>query len=1240
MESFLPRAGFQLPFQRRLSRLYNDTKKSSDFVKEPVQGADDPEIKALHRKLRIQKDRLVSWGLEWSDPNQAAEIDEALQKAGLTDLVGSIMATIKDILAEAEPLWLASRRPTGSEKTPEKSAGDVKAPLIVWDRGRFEDLVKDLTASIDTLCELSRTRSSTLASSGRLSKSTASMEDLRPYGSTRIQTPQQIDPHTLTSLKSMQALPISETEAAQDRLHEIHFMSKQAFSELTRRPGRQAWSPLLVEYAYFDPIYSVTGIMPDMSRFERLSSGLQTESQRPPGAWSGLPLLLGYYEDMERSRLALVYQFPPSFNPVTFENLTQNPLDNLCTLTELLDRPDFEPTLEAKFRLAHNLANTVFDMHIRGITHGNLHSSTISFCHPVGNDPGMPVGEVDIRRPLLSSFDIFPNDAPSDPNASAFLLHRHPLDPRTTNQSPLASNQDAKTLDLYSLAMMLVTIGLWTKLENIVPDQGTPSVPESVLRQLAIRCGTPYMRAVQACWDAVEQELAAPEKSDEILSQVQVRAGRYLEACCILDGISTLEERFSDDYTKVSTTVDTKLDITVASSSGQTASPVSKRDSDTKRASNTTMSSPVSTRTRPLSQSVGATPTRPKDKLRLYPQAPLSSEIIEQWNRTLMPQINIALRQFYRKNPESVEISLESIGESPQKTTPTVLVVCTSVSKVRAILNKKLGVLFDGTTGFGLKVCRGSVLRSRKGPARSMAKEQASETTSSYGDQSEDDADEEPAANPGYQERPLNGASIGAWIGDKHLPPVSFGGLIMVDDRTYGMTVHHMLDDPERIQKSAGHHDFEAEGPQRANAPPVRSSAAAQDISPLLEGDSSADSSDDFACEFSDSDSEFSATDITSDDEEDYEEEEFTEDGDIPGVEPGCGEGYIVTQPALDDVPEGFYPTEEEKDDDHLDTYGLGEVYATSGIRRRAENGLVHEIDWALFEFNDDRLPEDNSIPKLSSNKPRSTKAKGSIHPTDIVAFDRLPGLEVQCMARTSGLQAGQILPALTSVKIYGRTSPSHTYQLSGRASNSWKSSPPNAPRSRHSLGVPGDSGAWIIERQDGRVCGHVLAWSQRKQVAYICPMELLLRDIAETLEAYEVRLPGGEVVVTMPGYEETTGVIEISDVESWDETLGDEEEIPQLEADSYRTPADMTSKRISGISRQSSSGRMSGISRQASGKRLSGISHEASGKRASRMSSTKRSKQLDAEGLQALAVEMDKMHLQDAATSAGIGNR
>jgi hypothetical protein len=35
--------------------------------------------------------------------------------------------------------------------------------------------------------------------------------------------------------------------------------------------------------------------------------------------------------------------------------------------------------------------------------------------------------------------------------------------------------------------------------------------------------------------------------SDQVVALVQLKASRYLEACCILDGVSNLEERLSDD---------------------------------------------------------------------------------------------------------------------------------------------------------------------------------------------------------------------------------------------------------------------------------------------------------------------------------------------------------------------------------------------------------------------------------------------------------------------------------------------------------------------------------------------------------------------------------------------------------------------------------------------------------------------------------------------------------------------
>ncbi|KEY73549.1 hypothetical protein S7711_03708 [Stachybotrys chartarum IBT 7711] len=1143
MESLLPLAGFQLPFQRSISSLYNNTKKSTDFIKEPVQNEENPDIKALHRKLRIQNDRLVSWGIEWSDPAQSAEIDESLSKAGLSEVVAGVMSTIKDILAEAEPLWLSSKRLVDSNR----SSSDHKTPLVQWDKGRFEDLVHDLTASIDTLYDLSRTRASSAVRrpSKTSYKTGLPTDEIKPFESTRMQTPQQIDPSTLTHVRP--ARPSCEPSSSRS----VVFMSKTAYSQLLQTTIRQPWAPLLLEHATFDSIYSMTGIMPPMARFEKISAALQQDSRGIPGTWTGLPRLVGYFEDLENSRLGLIYRFPPSFNAITIEKMTQNPISHLSTLDDLLVRPDAEPPLEAKFRLAHNLANTVFDLHARGITHGNICNANITFCDCTKAKPEA-TGETDVRKPLITSFDLF-GEALSPTNA---MIYRHPLDPRTTPTSPLANTIDERILELYSLAMVLLSVGLWTGLETLTP-LGSGGIPPPLLRQLAVRCGNLYAKAVELCCGGVDEVLAGRDGGDALLSTVQFKVSRYLEACCILDGMSSLEERLSQELSAPETnTARPQPTKTESSISGKEVKPTSSKG-DGKLHAVPTKEKVDPVTDKELEDTPDAT-VKAETKVRLYPQVPLPPEAVEKWNKILMPQINQALRHFYRKNPESVEISLESVGPSPQKTQPTVLVVCTSVGKVRAILKKRLGELFDGSTGFALKVCRGHVLRSRRlsqSVLRSMARRSHGKGAQTKAFSNEESAEVEPV-NPEYQARPGNGASIGAWIGDKHLPPVSFGGLVMIDDKPYGMTVHHMLDDPDS--------DIAQEDTLRSSDIPGRDWFAEEE-------DAEEDVDDEYdAYELSDTESEpYSETDITSDYEDDDEEDdEYNEPGDIPGIEPGCGEGYIVTQPALDDVEEGFYPCEETKAEDHLDSFSLGKVYASSGIRRKATDGLVHEVDWALFQFSQDRLPNANRIPEAqgtaSTSQPHFYKKldQPALLPKTVASLSDLPGMEVQCMARTSGLQTGQILPALTSVKIYGRTSPSHTYQVASipSADDRRNGGTPLTP-----MGIPGDSGAWVVDRQQGQLCGHVLAWSQRKRVAYICPMDVLLKDIAHTLEASEVRLPGGEAVVSLAGLAKEDRVRqagEASDKDLEDLVEDEEDTVPTFASASQRQSPQSASSR------------------------------------------------------------------------------
>ncbi len=1075
--------------------MYSDTKSSYDFVKEPVQSAEDPELMLLHRKLRIQKDRLVSWGLEWSDPSQSPDIDESISKAGLSELVGSVMSTIKEILAEAEPLWQSSRRALDEKITVSEKS---KMSLITWDKSRFEDLVRDLTMSIDTLYDLSRTRQSARkASAFKTSESPGSrqakspvLED-RQFESSRMQAPQQINPASIIwprDLKSMQPGMLPPAKAPR----QIVFMRRPTSLPDSRKMGTQSFPtvPVLLEHAPYDPIYSMTGITPSMTRFERLFSALSQAYISSDRLVSGLLRLIGYFEEPEHSRFCLLYALPTHFGPVDIESPS---LPSITILSDLLCSHTYEPSLEVKYRLAYNVANAVFDLHSKGVVHGNIVSSNILFIEPQSGNR-RDLTQVNMRQSFLASFDLFSDNATDSSETSADnTLCRHPLDPRTTRYTRLTL--ESKSLDLYGLAMLLLEIGLWTTIGEIFPNVDViPENPTAVFKQLASRCGSLYMKAIQACWKAPDDELSQRVRPDVMHQKVFWKVSKALDTCCAIDEASDNENESDDPSPIPSSTFKSSMPSTPGRRflnqkppPGLPMSPSADRKIDQSEKpllqlytkptlpKNEKHDWPEKSSAKPpsmyrnISPRLHLTATAPvqaskpsKPKLRSYPAIRISQEHLDYWHTGLMPHINHVLRGFYKKYPESVEISLESIGESSTTTKPTILVICTSVNKIRSILKKSL--VYDKST-YGLKVCRGKVVRSRKnGVKRSMA----------FG------GDVKPA-NGEHQERPSNGASIGAYVGGKHLPPVSFGGLIMVDDKPYGMTVHHMLDDP-----SDGEDDLET------TAPILRSSAHF-DVPDLTYSEPSIYSSGDeeFMYELSEYHSESDFSDASSEVscESEYEEiDTELEPGDIAGILAGCGEEYLITQPAIDDVDDDFYPSPETRDEDHLDSFGLGEVYASSGIRRRVEGDLVHEIDWALFEFSENRCPDTNHI----KNGQRFCPVKET-YPVTVVPTSDLSDLNVHCMARTSGLQTGRILPGMVIVKILGRQTPSSSYQVAGK------------------LGVPGDSGAWVVDNEHGRACGHVLAWSSRKKVAYICPMDILVRDIGETLQARSITFPGGE---------------------------------------------------------------------------------------------------------------------------------
>lgn len=96
-----------------LTKLYSDAKKSAltNIDVKHHQPSATQQFSSLHLKYRIQKDRLIAWGLSWSDDEKAgseANIDENVAKAGLTENVDSVLRNIKEVTDEAERIKAAS----------------------------------------------------------------------------------------------------------------------------------------------------------------------------------------------------------------------------------------------------------------------------------------------------------------------------------------------------------------------------------------------------------------------------------------------------------------------------------------------------------------------------------------------------------------------------------------------------------------------------------------------------------------------------------------------------------------------------------------------------------------------------------------------------------------------------------------------------------------------------------------------------------------------------------------------------------------------------------------------------------------------------------------------------------------------------------------------------------------------------------------------------------------------------
>ncbi|KAJ5921048.1 hypothetical protein N7466_009374 [Penicillium verhagenii] len=1146
--------------QRRLTKLYTDTKTSCESVTTASKALDDPELIALHQSFQKQRDRLLAWGLDWSDDSAAQpnDIDESLTAAGFSDVVESVMSSIQDQLNEAERVQHLDppMRPSKDRKIdPSKEAlgsGPLKTQWTDDDISRSQTILSDLTACIDTLYDLSRSRR-TMASSMSSSKRRARPIPASPHGSyseskEKVQSPKQnseqytlspsaiqrdfgapfISSHHLIIQRSALQLyggaddnnpPPYEPVAASSNSRAVGRLNTSASLAL-QRSTKESHVSVLVE---FMPIMVDSQRNSKNSRLEKLQQSLEQLLQNAKVSHLGLLRFLGYCIDEPNARYAFLYQMPVDYFP-----FLRNPSDLLkelkpMPLVSLLPSPSAEdyrekrmPNLETRFRLAYDLLMSALHLRTQNAVHGNINSSNIIF-FPGRTDANNDESGLapDLRRPYLTSPARFSGDGPT-PEPLSTAMYRHPEDKRNVD------DDGAWAYDLYSLGLILLEIGLWAPIGRLWKTKYDRTwfkhrVEDLYVKKLGAKCGGAYLQAVQLCLDAPNFHLSTQPMTDLSLRVPQIyhypvldlsdpdgtfsfsmnfmyTICKILWSCCRIDIFSAPSAEELDDYLPLALVPTPEP----TPENEQVAAYMSARETSLLDKKLPTI---PGEQWGTVTQEKSLEKLAKKRTVKRLPNIDIPDEHLQEWNFQMMPKLSRLLQKILKESNESCGATLMMTGESAENARTTICVTCASVKKVRSALKKHFQI---GRDDWDLIVLRGDIERSKvpRNKRRKPAKTRPNGSNETPFRQRE--------LNPCYQQRPLCGASIGAFQNEEHLPPVSYGGAVLVDGMPYGLTVHHMLEAPSDDE---GYENDDQDGPARSAGNWPRNTPTIPQTDLMYTHPDSERSEFNLDLEISDFEDDDDASqgpdgghdeywlseDDSSDDESidpDNDDDDAASIGDTTGIDPGEEPRLFVTQPAIDDVHEDFFPSPEDRDDEHLASHSLGYIHASSGVRRWMWKGIKHEIDWALIKVDDSRMdPRNIIIDNTTSSPTRPTPGRLAQRPpiylNQIARMEELGGLQVLCCGRTSGLQSGLISKAMTLVKLHGRHSFSTSFCVNGN------------------FGAPGDSGAWVFDRSNGRVCGHVLAWSEKTNTTYIAPMEVTIEDITRTLNATLVSLPG-----------------------------------------------------------------------------------------------------------------------------------
>lgn len=302
------------------------------------------------------------------------------------------------------------------------------------------------------------------------------------------------------------------TSALRVPLVALHISDHAARSRCTAR--HDTAGDVVVEWVDYDK-EDVDERFAHVRRLDDLARMMQSASECHPDLHS--IDCVGYTEDISRCRYGLVYKAPAA---------------SFSTLYDLIASPDSKtPDLDERVRLAHTLAVALWSLHSLDWLHKSLCSANILFFPSAfstsSHSPTLPAALMpDIERPYLTGFDASRPDldtalsvVPRNPSIDS--LHRHP--------ASLRGISHCKPMDIYTLGLVLLEIGLWKVLQAYYrPHYSAARWRDKVVREklvpgLGSKVGRRYREVVDKCLCASEEMTSkeAAKLMEEVVTDLE-----------------------------------------------------------------------------------------------------------------------------------------------------------------------------------------------------------------------------------------------------------------------------------------------------------------------------------------------------------------------------------------------------------------------------------------------------------------------------------------------------------------------------------------------------------------------------------------------------------------------------------------------------------------------------------------------------------------------------------------------